>query len=72
MTSIQNQTISRTTQVHQWVQLLEALVVGSPSVAVTPEQMAEDLPQELIHEVNDQLALRGCSFRVGDSKLCND
>ena len=68
MTSTQNQAISRTTQVHQWVQLLEALVVGSPSVDATPQQMAEDLPHELINEVNAQLALRGCSFRVQESK----
>ncbi len=67
MTFIQNQAISKTTQVNQWAQLLEALVVGSPSVAATPEQMAEDLPKELIKDVNDQLALRGCSFRVETS-----
>ncbi len=55
---------NRDRQIEQWAQLLEALEEGSPSVNATAEQMAEDLPKELIKEVNDQLAKRGCEFRV--------
>tara|TARA_B100000029_G_C17109830_1_gene791096 strand:- start:197 stop:658 length:462 start_codon:yes stop_codon:yes gene_type:complete len=60
------QPISRKTQVSQWAQLLEALEHGSPSINVTPAQMAEDLPSDLASEVNDQLAKLGCTFRVED------
>ncbi len=56
--------ISRTTQVEQWTDLLDALEEGSPSINVTPEQMAEELPNELVTDVNNQLEKRGCSFRV--------
>ncbi|KZR68822.1 hypothetical protein PMIT1313_02446 [Prochlorococcus marinus str. MIT 1313] len=58
------QPINRTLQVEQWAELLEALEEGSPSINATAEQMAEDLPEELVGDVNDQLALRGCHFRV--------
>ncbi len=58
------QQISRTIQVDQWVQLIEALEEGSPSINATAEQMSEDLPEELVGDVNNQLAQRGCHFRV--------
>ncbi|MEC7382221.1 MAG: hypothetical protein VYE16_04350, partial [Cyanobacteriota bacterium] len=58
------QPINRTLQVEQWAELLEALEEGSPSINATAEQMAEDLPEELVGDVNDQLAQRGCHFRV--------
>ncbi len=58
------QPISRTMKVEQWVQLLEALVEGSPSINATAEQMSEDLPEELVFDVNNQLAHRGCRFQV--------
>ncbi len=58
------QPMSRSNQVAQWTQLLEALEEGSPSIDATPAQMAEDLPEELVDEVNVQLAKRGCDFRV--------
>lgn len=58
------QQMSRSNQIEQWTQLLEALEEGSPSINATPEQMAEDLPKELVDDVNVQLAQRGCRFRV--------
>ncbi len=58
------QPLSRTKQIEQWTFLLEALNEGSPSINTTAAQMAEELPKELVREVNDQLALRGCCFRV--------
>ena len=60
------QPISRTIQVKQWTDLLHALEEGSPSINVTPEQMAEDLPHELAIDVNNQLEQRGCTFRVSE------
>ncbi len=59
--------VSRASRIAQWTQLLEALEEGSPSINTTAEQMAEELPKELIQEVNAQLAERGCHFRVKDN-----
>ena len=57
--------IGRTIEIQQWTTLLEALEEGSPSINATAEEMAQDLPCNLIKEVNHQLALRGVtSFRV--------
>ncbi len=56
--------ITRSQHVKQWVALLEALSEGSSSITTTPEQMAEDLPAELLHDVNDQLSRRGCRFQA--------
>jgi len=50
--------------VHQWADLLSALVQGSPSVSTSPEEMATDLPDALIKPVNLELRQRGCSFQV--------
>ena len=59
-----NHPINRSEQVAQWVTLLEAMEEGSASVSTSPEQMAEDLPLDLIEEVNLQLSDRGCRFQV--------
>ena len=56
--------INRSEQVAQWVTLLEAMEEGSASVSTSPGQMAEDLPLDLIEEVNLQLSHRGCRFQV--------
>ena len=56
--------INRSEQVAQWVTLLEAMEEGSASVSTSPGQMAEDLPTDLIEEVNLQLSHRGCRFQV--------
>ena len=56
--------ISKTIQIELWVKLLEALQEGSPSIDTTAEQMAEEIPSELIEEVNDQLARKDVAFRV--------
>lgn len=50
--------------VEQWAELLSALFVGSPSISTSAEQMAEDLPRELVGAVNSQLRERGCPFQV--------
>jgi hypothetical protein len=56
--------VSLSRQIDQWSQFLEAMQSGSPSIASTADQMAEDMPSELVDGVNQQLAERGCSFRV--------
>ena len=55
---------SRKQQVRQWVQFLEAMAAGSPSINATADQMAEDVPQDLVTDVNDQLAARGSRYRI--------
>ena len=56
--------MSRSVQIQQWTHFLEAMEEGSPSIDATPEQMAADIPCELVEDVNHQLAQRGCRFRV--------
>ncbi len=58
------QPINRAIKIEQWTQLLEALTEGSPSINETAEHMSEELPEELIGDVNSELARRGCHFRV--------
>ena len=55
---------SRKQQVRQWAQFLEAMAAGSPSINATADQLAEDVPQELVTDVNDQLAARGSRYRI--------
>ena len=43
--------MSRSLLVDQWTRLLEALDLGSPSINATADQMAEDMPRELVEEV---------------------
>lgn len=50
--------------VEQWAELLWALKQGSPSISTSAEQMAEDLPQELVEPVNRQLQEKGWDFQV--------
>ena len=56
--------VSRSEHVGQWADLLEAMTVGSPSITTTADQMAEDLPNELVEDVNHQLTRRGCRYQV--------
>jgi hypothetical protein len=51
--------------ISQWADLLAALVQGSPSISTSAEEMASDLPQNLVTQVNLELQQRGCSFQVG-------
>ena len=61
--------MSRSLQVEQWTQLLEALQLGSPSITATADQMAEEMPGELLEDVNHQLASRGCRYQVTPRSL---
>jgi hypothetical protein len=54
----------RPTLVEQWAELLWALKQGSPSISTSAEQMAEDLPRELVGAVNRQLQDKGWDFQV--------
>lgn len=48
----------------QWAELLSALDEGSPSISTSADQMAEDLPGDLVDPVNAELRQRGCSYQV--------
>ena len=47
-----------------WADLLSALQQGSPAISVSAEEMAVDMPRELVRPVNRALRDRGCSFQV--------
>jgi len=51
--------------VGQWADLLVALLQGSSAISTSAEEMASDLPLELVRPVNLELQQRGCSFQVG-------
>ena len=63
------QLTSRKALGNQWAQFLEVLEQGSPSVNATPEQMAKEVPADLVAPVNDQLARRGCDLRLAHSQI---
>jgi hypothetical protein len=52
------------TLVSLWADLISALLQGSPSISVSAEEMADDIPRDLVTPVNRELRQRGCSFRV--------
>ncbi|MEJ6658070.1 MAG: hypothetical protein QNK79_02160 [Synechococcus sp. ArSW.bin.68] len=56
--------IERSEQISQWVRLPEAIEEGSASISMSTDQMAEDLPMDLIEGVNLQLSHQGCRFQV--------
>ena len=60
-------TVQRDSLVQQWANLLSALNEGSPSINTSADQMAEELPGELVEPVNRQLREIGCSFQVRPS-----
>ncbi len=50
--------------VQQWADLLELLQQGVEAVATSAEDMAQELPRELVSPVNLELQQRGSSFQV--------
>ena len=56
--------VQRASLVQQWAALLSALTEGSPSIITSADQMAEDLPGDLVEPVNLELRALGCSFQV--------
>jgi len=56
------------TLVEQWASLLELLSDGCASISTSVEQMAEDVPRDLIAPVNAQLREQGCSFQVQERR----
>ena len=56
--------VTRSERISQWTDLLEAMTAGSPSITTTADQMAEELPTDLVEDVNHQLSRRGCGFQV--------
>lgn len=57
-------TVQRATLVQQWANLLSALTEGSAAISTSADQMAEEMPGELVEPVNRQLRELGCSFQV--------
>jgi len=51
----------------QWAELLSALDEGLPSISTSADQMAEELPSELVEAVNTKLRERGASYQVDSS-----
>jgi hypothetical protein len=47
-----------------WADLISDLQQGSPAVVMSPEDVAEEVPDELVAPVNRRLRERGCSFQV--------
>ena len=47
-----------------WADLLSALQLGAPGISTSAEEMASELPQELVRPVNLALRQLGSSFRV--------
>lgn len=56
--------LGRQTLIDQWAELLQALQQGSPSISTSAEDMASDLPRELVEPVNRRLQQLGCPFQV--------
>ncbi len=63
--------LSRSEHVSQWVSLLEAMEQGSDSISTSADQMAEELPTDLVEDVNHQLMNRGCRFQVSRLEKTN-
>lgn len=47
-----------------WAELLTALQQGAEAVAISPQDMAEEMPADLVAPVNRRLREQGCSFQV--------
>lgn len=52
-------------QVNLWADLLADLDQGQPAISTSAQEMAQDVPRQLRHAVNNELARRGCHFRIG-------
>jgi hypothetical protein len=50
--------------VQQWADLLELLLPGVAAVSTSAEDMARELPSDLVSPVNKELRQRGSSFQV--------
>jgi len=55
------------TLVGLWADLLAALQQGAPDIATSAEEMADEIPGDLVQPVNRELRERGCSFQVRQS-----
>jgi hypothetical protein len=51
--------------INQWADLLSALIAGAAAVTTSPEEMANDMPAELVEPVNAELQRRGYRSLVG-------
>jgi hypothetical protein len=54
--------------VQLWADLLEALLSDSGAISTSPEEMAAEVPSELVGSVNLELRQRGSGFTVATSR----
>ena len=52
------------TLVALWADLLADLQQGAPDITTSAEEMADEIPRDLVQPVNRELKERGCSFQV--------
>ena len=52
-----------------WADLLRELLQGSAAVAISPDDMAEEMPADLVVPVNLRLKEQGCAFQVRKKKV---
>ena len=55
---------SNNRQISLWADLLVDLDQGAPAISTTASEMALDVPRQLRSAVNNELARRGCPFRI--------
>ncbi len=55
---------SNNRQISLWADLLADLDRGAPAISTSAREMAEDVPRQLRSAVNNELARRGCPFRI--------
>jgi len=53
-----------TRQISLWADLLADLDRGAPAISTSATEMAQDVPRQLRSAVNNELARRGCPFRI--------
>jgi hypothetical protein len=52
-----------------WADLISDLMQGSPAVVMSAEDVANEVPDELVAPLNRRLRERGCSFQVRQASL---
>jgi hypothetical protein len=58
------QPVAQNQLVQLWADLLEALLSDTGSISTSPEEMAAEVPNELVGSVNLELRQRGSRFKV--------
>ncbi|WP_197686650.1 hypothetical protein [Cyanobium sp. NIES-981] len=62
------QPVAQNRLVQLWADLLEALLSDSSAISTSAEEMAAEVPSELVGSVNQELRLRGSGFLVASPR----